>query len=137
MDFSFTEEQRMWHDTLHNFMEKEVGREYTREHDASREFPYEIYRKMAEQGWLGLLLPEEDGGAAADPVKTGDHSSRTSYCFNWCNDIDARINCCTAIQSSPWWTSSDWRGYISISSCSCRNCSIVSTTKPYCNMGRF
>ena len=68
MDFRFTDEQRMWHDTLHTFMEKEVGREYTRAHDASREFPYEIYRKMASQGWLGLLLPEADGGVAADPV---------------------------------------------------------------------
>ena len=68
MDFRFTDEQRMWHDTVHTFMEKEVGREYTREHDASREFPYEVYRKMAAQGWLGLLLPEEDGGVAADPV---------------------------------------------------------------------
>lgn len=68
MDFRFNEEQRMWHDTLHGFMEKEVGREYTRAHDASREFPWEVYRRMGEQGWLGLLLPEEDGGVAADPV---------------------------------------------------------------------
>lgn len=68
MDFRFTQEQQMWHDTVHEFMEKEVGREYTRAHDASRKFPYEVYRKMAAQGWLGLLLPEEDGGVAADPI---------------------------------------------------------------------
>ena len=68
MDFRFTDEQRMWRDTVHSFMEKEVGREYTREHDASREFPWEVYRKMADLGWLGLLLPESDGGSAADPV---------------------------------------------------------------------
>ncbi len=68
MDFRFTDEQRMWRDTVHSFMEKEVGREYTREHDASREFPWEVYRKMARQGWLGLLLPEADRGSAADPV---------------------------------------------------------------------
>ncbi len=68
MDFRFNDEQRMWHDTLHSFMEKQVGREYTREHDASREFPWEVYRKMGEQGWLGLLLPEADGGVDADPV---------------------------------------------------------------------
>jgi len=68
MDFRFTDEQRMWRDTVYSFMEKEVGREYTREHDASREFPWEVYRKMARQGWLGLLLPEADGGSAADPV---------------------------------------------------------------------
>lgn len=68
MDFRFTDEQRMWRDTVHSFMEKEVGREYTREHDASREFPWEVYRKMADLGWLGLLLPESDGGSASDPV---------------------------------------------------------------------
>jgi alkylation response protein AidB-like acyl-CoA dehydrogenase len=68
MDFRFTDDQRMWRDTVHSFMEKEVGREYTREHDASREFPWEVYRKMADLGWLGLLLPESDGGSAADPV---------------------------------------------------------------------
>jgi len=68
MDFRFTDEQRMWRDTVHSFIEKEVGREYTREHDASREFPWEVYRKMADLGWLGLLLPESDGGSAADPV---------------------------------------------------------------------
>lgn len=68
MDFRFNDEQRMWHDTVHTFMDKEVGREYTREHDASREFPWKVYKKMGEQGWLGLLLPEADGGVQADPI---------------------------------------------------------------------
>jgi alkylation response protein AidB-like acyl-CoA dehydrogenase len=68
MDFRFTEEQTLWHDTVHAFMDREVGREYTREHDARREFPFDVYRKMAGQGWLGLLLDEADGGASADPV---------------------------------------------------------------------
>jgi alkylation response protein AidB-like acyl-CoA dehydrogenase len=68
MDFNFTEEQRIWHDTVHRFMDQEVGREYTREHDASREFPDEVYKKIADQGWLGLLIPEELGGIACDPI---------------------------------------------------------------------
>ena len=68
MDFRFSEEHRMWQDTLNTFMEKEVGREYTREHDANRAFPWEVFRKMGQQGWLGLLLPEEDGGVETDPV---------------------------------------------------------------------
>jgi acyl-CoA dehydrogenase len=68
MDFQFTDEQRLWRETLHRFMEHEVGREYTREHDESREFPDEAYRKIADQGWLGLLVPEELGGLEADPV---------------------------------------------------------------------
>lgn len=68
MDFRFTHEQTMWRETLDRFMENEVGREYTRAHDASREFPEDAYRKVAEQGWLGILVPEEDGGLALDPV---------------------------------------------------------------------
>lgn len=68
MSMLFNEEQVMWQDTLNAFMEKQVGREYTREHDANREFPWEVYRKMGELGWLGLLLPEKDGGVEADPI---------------------------------------------------------------------
>ncbi|WP_250282818.1 MULTISPECIES: acyl-CoA dehydrogenase family protein [unclassified Frankia] len=68
MDFRFTEEQRLWRDTLHTFMEREVGREYIRKHDESREFPDEAYQKIADRGWLGLLIPEEQGGLDADPV---------------------------------------------------------------------
>ncbi|HEY1973553.1 MAG TPA: acyl-CoA dehydrogenase family protein [Pseudonocardia sp.] len=68
MDFRFTDEEQMWHDTLHSFMEREVGREYTREHDQSREFPNEAYQKIADNGWLGLMIPEELGGSMADPI---------------------------------------------------------------------
>lgn len=68
MDFRLNEEQRLWRDTVHAFMDEQVGRETTRAHDAAREFPWEVYRKMARLGWLGLLLPEADGGSDADPV---------------------------------------------------------------------
>lgn len=68
MDFRHSDEQQSWKDILHTFMEREVGQEYTREQDAARQFPDEVYAKMADNGWLGLLLPEELGGSAADPV---------------------------------------------------------------------
>jgi alkylation response protein AidB-like acyl-CoA dehydrogenase len=68
MDFRFTDEQQLWRDTLHTFMEREVGREYTRKHDESRKFPDEAYQKIADNGWLGLLIPQEYGGLNADPV---------------------------------------------------------------------
>ena len=66
MDFSFTEEQRMWRDVVNGFMDREFGREQTLKHDLSREFPEELYRKMAKEGWLGLLIPEEFGGLGMD-----------------------------------------------------------------------
>ena len=88
MDYQCTSEQRLWHETIHTFMEKEVGREYTREHDASREFPWAVYKKMGELGWLGLLLAEADGGVAADPVMfaifcegIGKYSLDTAACM--------------------------------------------------------
>jgi alkylation response protein AidB-like acyl-CoA dehydrogenase len=68
MDFRFNEEQQLWHDTVHSFMDKEVGLEYTRKQDEAREFPNEAYKKIAERGWLGLLIPEAYGGLEADPV---------------------------------------------------------------------
>lgn len=68
MDFQFTDEQRAWRDTLHRFMEREVGREYTRKHDENREFPNEVYQKIADNGWLGILIPEKFGGLEADPI---------------------------------------------------------------------
>ena len=88
MDFRHTHEQEMWRDTLDRFMEKEVGREYTRKHDASREFPEEVYRKVAKEGWLGIILPEELGGLGLDPVmyaifceKIAKFSLDTAACF--------------------------------------------------------
>lgn len=68
MDFEFTDEQRAWYDTLQSFMKRDVGREYTREHDESREFPHEAYQKIADNGWLGVLIPERFGGLEADPI---------------------------------------------------------------------
>lgn len=68
MDFRHTDEQQAWMEMLHTFMERDVGREYTREHDESRQFPDEAYQKIADNGWLGLLIPEAYGGLEADPV---------------------------------------------------------------------
>lgn len=88
MDFAFTEEQQMWHDVMHAFMEKEVGREYTRDHDQSREFPEELFQKAAENGWLGLLIPEDQGGMETDPIMfsifceaIGKYSLDTAACL--------------------------------------------------------
>lgn len=66
MDFSFTQEQSMWRDVVNSFMDREFGQDLTLKHDLSREFPEELYRKMAAEGWLGLLIPEDQGGLGMD-----------------------------------------------------------------------
>ena len=36
---------------------------YWRDHDEKHEFPWEYYNAFAEQGWVGIIVPEEYGGA--------------------------------------------------------------------------
>ena len=68
VDFRFTDEQRLWHDTLHDFMDKEVGRDYTASTTRAASSPTRCSARSLEQGWLGILVPEQYGGLAADPV---------------------------------------------------------------------
>ena len=65
MDFSLSAEQQMIRDLGREFAESEI-KPKAEEMDQSGAFPYEIIRKMAELGFLGLPFPEEYGGAGAD-----------------------------------------------------------------------
>lgn len=58
--------QQMWLDTVNRFMDQEITVEYIRHCDMHREYPYEAYEKIANQGWLGLLFSEEEGGAGGN-----------------------------------------------------------------------
>ena len=65
MNFEFTDEQLRLRDAVREFAEKEIapgvaGRE------ARGEFPREILGRLAEMGVLGMMVPEEYGGAGAD-----------------------------------------------------------------------
>ena len=67
MDFQLTEEQKLIHEAVRDFAQKEIAPR-AREMDEKGEFPWEIIHKMAELGFLGLPIPEEYGGAGADTV---------------------------------------------------------------------
>lgn len=62
MDFDLTEGQRTIRDGLRTFLTRECPIEYVRACDEAERFPDELYAKLAEQGWLGLAIPEEYGG---------------------------------------------------------------------------
>lgn len=66
MDFEFTEQQKIMRDTIANFMKKECPPEYTRALDAECRFPEEVWQKLAENGFLGISIPEEYGGSGGD-----------------------------------------------------------------------
>ncbi|MBB4158236.1 acyl-CoA dehydrogenase family protein [Streptomyces cinereoruber] len=55
-----------WLKTVNDFMDKEVTVEYVRKCDTERQYPYEAYKKIAAQGWLGIMIPDEEGGSGGD-----------------------------------------------------------------------
>jgi len=67
MDFTLTDEQRMFQKMFADFAEKEVKPigEHT---DQQEEPPLEVLQKAAMQGFLGALFPEEQGGVGLDFV---------------------------------------------------------------------
>lgn len=62
MDLEFRDEEKMIIELAREFAEKEL-RPIAREIDAEKRVPIEILRKLQEVGLLGLMIPEEYGGA--------------------------------------------------------------------------
>ena len=62
MNFNETENQKMVADMARTFAEKEIRPNFMK-WDESQEFPKSVMHKMGELGLLGVLVPEEYGGA--------------------------------------------------------------------------
>lgn len=63
MDFSLTEEQEMLKKTARDFLVKECPESLVREiEDGEDGYSPELWRKVADLGWLGLVFPEKYGG---------------------------------------------------------------------------
>jgi acyl-CoA dehydrogenase len=58
----FTEEQLTVRDAISKICAN-FPNEYWREHDQLETDPHELHAALAEDGWLGIALPEELGGA--------------------------------------------------------------------------
>jgi alkylation response protein AidB-like acyl-CoA dehydrogenase len=64
MDIGFTEEQELLRDTARRFLESECNTQFVRRRMAEpAAVTDEFWRKLAEQGWLGIVYPEEEGGS--------------------------------------------------------------------------
>ena len=62
MDFTFTDEQKHLRKSVREFAEGEIA-PHVMEWDESSHFPAEILPKLAEMGLMGVIFPEEYGGA--------------------------------------------------------------------------
>ena len=85
MDFDLTDEQKLVRETARNFTDNEIV-DRARENDRNEHFDLELVDMLAEQGYLGAIVPREYGGAGLDyftygliveEVGRGDSAMRT------------------------------------------------------------
>src|SRR5580692_1651919 len=62
VDFSLTDEQQQLQRTVRDFAQAEIA-PHVMEWDEASRFPSEIIPKLAEMGLLGVIFPEQYGGA--------------------------------------------------------------------------
>ncbi len=62
MDFDLTDEQRLIKDTAREFTDKEIVQQ-ARENARNHHFDLDLVKKIADQGYLGAIVPREYGGA--------------------------------------------------------------------------
>ncbi len=67
MDLDLAPEHVLLRDTVREFMRDEVE-PVVDEHERARRFPVEVVRRLGEMGWLGIPIPEDEGGAGLDTL---------------------------------------------------------------------
>jgi butyryl-CoA dehydrogenase len=70
MDFDLTDEQELIRSTAREFTDKEIV-EQSRENARNHHFDTELVKKVAAQGYLGAIVPQEYGGAGLDYFSYG------------------------------------------------------------------
>ncbi|HZP57005.1 MAG TPA: acyl-CoA dehydrogenase family protein [Dehalococcoidia bacterium] len=64
MDLGLSEEQELLKNAARDFLEKECPETLVREMEEDEKgYSPDLWKKMAEQGWQGLLIPDQYGGA--------------------------------------------------------------------------
>ena len=65
MDLGLDEQQEMLKNFARDFLEKECPESLVRDMEEDDQgYSPDLWKKMAEQGWMGLIIPEDQGGAA-------------------------------------------------------------------------
>ena len=69
MDFSLDEDLLSIQHEARRLADK-FDDDYWREHDENHEFPWAYYNAFAEQGWIGIIVPEKYGGSGLGGTTT-------------------------------------------------------------------
>ncbi|MGZ4312161.1 MAG: acyl-CoA dehydrogenase family protein [Solirubrobacteraceae bacterium] len=111
MDFALTDEQRLIKETARDFTDKEVVPR-ARDNDRNAHFDTELVTKLAAQGYLGAIVPQEYGGAGLDylsygliveEIGRGDSSMRTVV------SVQTSLVCSAIVR---WGTADQKRRYL-------------------------
>jgi len=70
MDFDLTDEQKLVRETARSFTDNEIV-DRARENDRNEHFDLELVGMLADQGYLGAIVPREYGGAELDYLTYG------------------------------------------------------------------
>jgi alkylation response protein AidB-like acyl-CoA dehydrogenase len=70
MDFELTDEQRLIRETARAFTDREIV-DRARQNDRNEHFDTDLVRMIADQGYLGAIVPREYGGAGLDYLTYG------------------------------------------------------------------
>lgn len=70
MNFELTDEQRLIRETARDFADKEIVPR-ARDNDRNEHFDLELVAKLADQGYLGAIVPRDYGGAGLDYLSYG------------------------------------------------------------------
>ena len=70
MDFDLTDEQRLVRETARSFTDAEIVPR-AKENARNSHFDLDLIKKIADQGYLGAIVPQEYGGAGLDYITYG------------------------------------------------------------------
>jgi alkylation response protein AidB-like acyl-CoA dehydrogenase len=67
MNFEFTETHNMIRETARSFATERIVKDSI-QRDEKEEFPHQLVKEMGELGFMGMMVPEEWGGAGLDTI---------------------------------------------------------------------
>jgi acyl-CoA dehydrogenase len=96
----FTEEHEDLRESIRRFVETEL-RPHAQKWEEERWFPNEVFRQLAEVGYLGLKYPEEYGGQGGDYVHDAVFKEELARCGS--GGVSAGVGAHTGIATPPVW----------------------------------